>query len=124
MRVAGIIVVVIMGAIHVFEAPEYFEFAAYLGGLFVANAVGSLVAAIGMARNLFAAWSLAALIAAATFAAYIVSRTAGLPGLPAEERSEFFEPLGIASLVVEAAVVVLYAVRSRSGRVQVGASAT
>ncbi len=112
MRTTGLVLILVMGGIHAYEAPEYFEFATYLGALFVANAVGAVVVAVGLARDRIEAWSLGALIAAMTFAAYVVSRTAGLPGLPAEERSEFLEPLGIASLVVEAAFVASWAVRA------------
>lgn len=116
MRIVGLVLVLVMGAIHAYEAPEYFEFATYLGSLFLANVVGAALAAIGILVDRIEAWALGAVTAAATFAAYIVSRTAGLPGLPAEERSEFLEPLGVASLVVEAAFLVLFVVRAAHRR--------
>ena len=38
---------------------------------------------------------------------YVVSRAFGLPGLPESER-EWFDPLGVLSLIVEGLFVVLY----------------
>jgi hypothetical protein len=43
-----------------------------------------------------------------------VSRTVGLPGLEVDD--EWFEPMGLASLVVEGLFVVLYAYVSWLGR--------
>lgn len=47
-------------------------------------------------------------MAAGAFVGYALSRTVGLPQIPAEPDA-WFEPLGIASFVAEGLFVVLYA---------------
>jgi hypothetical protein len=49
-------------------------------------------------------WALGLLVAAGAFVGYIVSRTAGIFGLPPDV---WMEPLGIASLVVEALFIAV-----------------
>lgn len=95
----GILLIAIVGLIHLIESPEYFEAATYLGLLFLANSVGAIVAAVGIYQGRGWGWALGSLIAGGAFLAYIVSRTVGLPGL---SESEFLEPMGVASLIVEA----------------------
>ncbi len=101
---AGIALILAVGLIHLVEIPEYFADAAYLGVLFAANAVLAVVAAVGIARGATGwGWSLGALVAGGAFVAYVVSRTVGLPGLA---DAEFFDPVGVASLVLEAFYLV------------------
>src|SRR5262245_50352844 len=88
------------GLVHGLEAGDSFGEAAYKGILFVANAVGSLVAAYGIFSNKRWGWGLGLLIAGGAFLAYIASRTVGLPGLPAEPDA-WLEPMGVVSLVCE-----------------------
>lgn len=109
---ASIALIVVVGIIHLIETPEYFEVATYLGILFLANFVGALVAAVGIYRGAGWGWVLGALVAAGAFVAYILSRTIGLPGL---EEAEFFEPLGVVSLIAEAAFVGLAGLAAGSG---------
>lgn len=101
----GALLVFAIGLIHLIEAPEYFEAATYLGLLFVVNFVGATVAAYGIYKGLGWGWTLGALVTGGAFLAYIVSRTVGLPGLT---ETEFFEPIGIVSLVVEALFLGLF----------------
>lgn len=96
------------GLIHGLEARDAFGDATYKGALFVANALGALVAAIGIGRNQRAGWGLGLLIAAGAIIAYVASRTIGLPGLPAEPDA-WLEPMGVVSLVCEGLFVVLFA---------------
>lgn len=96
---AGITLILVVGLIHLIDAPEDLEEGSYLGYLFVANFLGALVASIGIYRGNRWGWVLGLLIAGGAFAGYVVSRTAGLPGLGVEE--EWLEPLGVLSLVVE-----------------------
>jgi hypothetical protein len=102
------------GLIHIVEAQPSFADATYKGMLFVANGVGALVAAIGIYRNQRAlGWMLGLLVAAGAMAGYVASRTVGLPGLKAEPEN-WFEPMGVASLVCEGVFVVLFFVSSRT----------
>jgi uncharacterized membrane protein YfcA len=103
---AGLVLIVLTGLIHAIEAPEYLDEKAYVGILFILNAVGALVAAIGIWRGSRAAWGLGILVAAGAFVGFILSRTTGLP---AGFKESDWEPLGIASLVIEAAYCVIAA---------------
>ncbi len=96
---AGIVLILLTGLIHLIDAPGSWGDAAYKGILFSLNALGAVVAAAGLyrgARNW--GWGLGLLVAGGAFVMYLVSRTAGLPGLPPDD---WTEPLGLLSLVVE-----------------------
>jgi hypothetical protein len=104
------------GIIHLVEARDAFSDATYKGVLFVGNGIGAVVAAIGMYRDQWMlGWLLGLLIAGSAILAYVASRTIGLPGLPAEPDA-WLEPMGVASLVCEALVVVLFAVTRKARR--------
>jgi hypothetical protein len=107
---AGIALILVTGAIHFIDAPSSFGDATYKGLLFLANGIAAIVAAFGIYRGERRwGWGLGVLVAGGALVGYVVSRTAGLPGLPPDI---WLEPLGILSLVVEAAFIVLFA-RSR-----------
>jgi hypothetical protein len=103
---AGLALIVAVGAIHAIEAPEFLKDSQYVGILFIANAVGALVTAIGIWRGSRAAWMLGVLVAGGAFVGYILSHTTGLPGNFKESE---WEPLGIISLVIEAAYCIVAA---------------
>ena len=98
-----------VGLIHFLDVVDKFHETAYIGVLYLALIAGCLVAArhlilVGDRRS----WLLAGGLAAATFAAYAVSRTLGLPA-SGDDIGNWAEPLGLASLFVEGAVVLLSA---------------
>ena len=66
-----------------------------------------IVSAVGIYRGAWWGWSLGFLVTGGAFVMYVVSRAFGLPGLPESER-EWFDPLGVLSLIVEGLFVVLY----------------
>jgi hypothetical protein len=101
----GISLIALEGLIHLLDAPDSFEDATYKGLLFVAIVIGAAVASVGMYWGYRWSWSIGALTAGSAFVGYVISRTIGLPGLPVEE---WFEPLGILSLLVEGLFVGLY----------------
>jgi hypothetical protein len=103
---AGISLIVVVGLIHLINSPEDLEEGAYTGLLYLANFLGALAAAVGIYRGKRWGWTLGLLVAGGAFAAYVISRTVGLPGLPVE--TEWLEPLGVLSLVVEGLFVGLY----------------
>jgi hypothetical protein len=103
---AGIALILVVGLIHLIDAPEDLEEGSYLGFLFLANFLGALVASVGIYRGNRWGWVLGLLVAGGAFAGYVISRTAGLPGLGVEE--EWLEPLGVLSLVVEALFVGVF----------------
>jgi uncharacterized membrane protein YfcA len=96
---AGISLIVIVGLIHLINAPEDLEEGSYTGVLYLANFFGALAAAVGIYRGKRWGWVLGWLVAGGALAGYLISRTVGLPGLPVE--TEWLEPLGVLSLVVE-----------------------
>ena len=97
----GIVLILITGLVHFIDAPDAFEEVTYKGWLFVANGLGAIVAAYGIWKNERWGWGLGLLIAAGSVAAYVASRTVGLPQLPAEP-DEWLEPLGVLSVMAEA----------------------
>lgn len=104
----GIALVLATGLIHLIEGPENYEEVAYKGILFFLNMLGALIAAIGIYRGeKLWGWSLGLLVTAGALILYIISRTVGLPGLEVDD--EWFEPLGVISLIVEGLFVLLYA---------------
>ncbi|MBI5416225.1 MAG: hypothetical protein HZA29_05360 [Candidatus Omnitrophica bacterium] len=105
---SGMFLILATGLIHLADAPDSFEEAAYKGWLFCANGVGALAAAVGIyrGRRLWG-WNLGLLIAVGSMIGYTASRTTGLPLIPAEPGA-WLEPLGVASLTVEVLFVALY----------------
>lgn len=98
-----------VGLIHFLDVIDKFHETAYIGVLYLVLIAGCLVAArhlilVGDRRS----WVLAGGLAAATFGAYAVSRTVGLPA-STDDIGNWAEPLGLASLFVEGAVVLLSA---------------
>jgi hypothetical protein len=106
MKWAGIALIALTGLLHLMETPEYMEEERYIGLLFILSAVGSAVALWGIWRNQTWGWVLGTAVAGGAFVAYILSRTTGLPDF---HESEFFEPSGIISLVIEGAFVMVAA---------------
>ena len=105
---AGLVLVLATGLIHGVEGPAHYHEAAYQGRLFFLNAAGALVAVRGIYRGeKLWGWTLGVLISAGALTLYIVSHTIGLPGLEIDD--EWFEPLGVASLLVEGLYVLVYA---------------
>jgi hypothetical protein len=97
----AVAMILVAGFVHLIEAPDSFQEATYKGLLFVANGVGSIIAAIGIIRGKRDwGWGLGFLIAAVSLCVYAASRTIGLPYLPAEP-DEWFEPLGVIAMISE-----------------------
>ena len=109
---AGVALILVTGAIHFIDAPGSFGDATYKGLLFLANGIAAIVAAFGIHRGERGwGWGLGALVAGGALVSYVISRTVGLPGLAPDI---WLEPLGILSLMVEAAFIVLFT-QSRRG---------
>lgn len=91
--------------IHLVLIPEYLEEQAYIGVLFAVSVPPSAwLAAVLWRRPDTRAWVVGALLALGMAGAFVVSRTVGLPGF---DESGEWEPLGLASLVVELGFAVL-----------------
>ncbi|MGH3434886.1 MAG: hypothetical protein ACRDRN_00295, partial [Sciscionella sp.] len=80
----------------------------YASALLIAAAAGSFLAAIGLAVGIRApGWRLAVTVSALCTAAYLVSRTAGLPGFR-ETVGDWHNPLGTLGLLIEALLAAIY----------------
>ena len=107
-RIVGIAValIVVTGLIHLIGTPDNLQEATYKGILFLLNGIAGLVAAYGIYRGSKSwGWGLGAAVASGAFIMYILSRTIGLPIVGVDE--EWLEPMGVLSLVVEGAFVLL-----------------
>lgn len=102
---AAVALIAITGLIHLVEAPEYLEEETYIGVLFVLNVLGAAATAYGLLKGERWAWPLGLLVAGGAFVAFILSRTIGLPSFKEDE----WEGLGLVSLLVEGAFVVIAA---------------
>lgn len=112
----AVIALLATALIHFVEAPAASTEATYKGLLFVANGVGALIAVGGILRGVWSwGWLIGVVVAGGAIAGYVASRTVGLPGIPAEPDA-WLEPLGVASLVAEAIVVMLFLIALRARR--------
>jgi uncharacterized membrane protein HdeD (DUF308 family) len=107
----AIAAIVATGLIHLIEVPDNLAEVPYKGVLFILNGIGSLVAAFLIARGDTRGWQLGFAVAFSAAVGYVLSRTIGLPLLPAEPDA-WFEPLGIASLLVELAFLGIVVAQS------------
>ena len=106
----GIILILIVGLIHVIDAKDSFSDAVYKGWLFLCQRIWCNVSAYGIYRNHSWGWKMGLLIAAGSFVGYVVSRTVGLPYIPAEPGA-WFEPLGVAAMIAEGLFVAVFIVK-------------
>jgi hypothetical protein len=95
--------------IHLIDLPSKLDGAVPIGLAYIALIVSCLVVAETLVRRAGPrAWSTAAALAAATICGYVVSRTTGLPSPGgSDDIGNWGESLGIASLFVEGAVVLV-----------------
>jgi hypothetical protein len=109
LKLMAVLLIVAVGLTHLIGAPQHYRAAPYMGVLFVANFVGSLVSAGGIYRDALWGWLLGVLVAGGAIVAYIVSRSVGLPGFE-HAVGRWFGPLGVVSLIVEALFMALFVV--------------
>jgi len=106
--------------IHLLDAHDTFRSSPLRGWLYVGLIAGSLGTAAVLARRSDPrAWTAALLLPLGAFAAFVWSRTIGLPG-GADDIGNWWEPLGLASLFVEGTLIALAGAvlseRVRAGR--------
>ena len=111
-RAVACMLLALVGVIHLVEEPDHGAAAPYLGALFILAAVGSFVAAAGVAAGVRGAWVLGAVIATLTFAGLCVAATVGLP----QYSEEFSADLAVPSLVVEGLYLLVYTASAASRR--------
>ena len=94
-----------IGLIHLLDSVDTFHETRWLFWAYVALMAGTVIVAGALLHRTDARWfTAAALLAAAPIAGFILSRTTGLPGAD-DDIGAWTEPLGLASLWVEGAVL-------------------
>ena len=100
-RIAGVVLILAVGTVHLVEIPAHYEISPYLGVLFAVNFAGTLVAAAGIQRGTKGwGWTLGALISLLSLLAYLASRLFGFPDAP-ELAGEWTSALGSLAMIFE-----------------------
>lgn len=102
----GVLFILGTGAIHGYLTRVAYGVQPYLGILFGASFLGALIAAGGIYRRDRRGWLLGSLVAGSTLAGFALSRTVGLPGLPAQSGA-WFDPLGMATMLCDTGYLLL-----------------
>ena len=107
LRAVAVIGLAGVALIHVLDAHGTFSATPYIGWLYVGLITGSLASAAWLVRASDSrAWAAATLLPLGAIAGFVLSRTVGLPG-STDDIGNWWEPLGLASLFVEGAVVAI-----------------
>jgi hypothetical protein len=95
--------------IHLLDSLGKFQETPYMGWMYVGLMVSCLaVAATLLHRHVREAWLAAAVLPASAIAGFVLTRTVGLPQAH-EDIGNWSEPLGLAALFVEGAVIAVAA---------------
>ena len=106
-RVLTVALLLVVAATHLLLVPDHLEEAPYAGWLFLALGVTCLgLAVVVVVTDQPLALGLAGLVCLAALAAYVVSRTVGLPQL-GDDVGNWTEPLALPAVLAEALLVVL-----------------
>jgi len=123
-RSAGAVGLGAIALIHLLDLQGKLSETPYLGIAYIGLIVGCIAAAGLLIRgDVRRGWILGGGLAAATLVGYAINRTLGMPSAM-DDVGNWLEPLGLASVFVEACVAVLAAVelrafKARSGSIQV-----
>ena len=100
-RLAGIVLILAVGTVHLVEIPAHYEISPYLGVLFAVNFAVTLVAASGIWWGAMGwGWGLGAQISVLSLLAYLASRLFGLPDAP-QLAGEWTSALGSLAMIFE-----------------------
>ena len=106
-RLLTIVGLVGIGLIHLLDSVDTYSETRWLFWAYVALMAGTIIVGGALLHRPDARWfAAAALLAATPIVGYIFSRTTGLPGSH-DDIGNWTEPLGLASLWVEGAVLAI-----------------
>jgi hypothetical protein len=103
----GFGLILLIGLIHLYKIPQEYEEVHYMGYLFAANFLGTVLASVRIRRSNGDStwgWWLGLIVAAGSIVGYVWSRTTGMPGM---EMESWLDPVGLLSLVAEVGFIVL-----------------
>jgi hypothetical protein len=113
-RWAVIVLLFVTSLVHLALVPDHLDEAPYMGELFVAFSLAAFsLAALLAARPARPELLAAAVLCAAAIVTYAATRLVAFPQL-ADDVGQWFEPLGVVSVLAEGGVVVLVAVALRN----------
>jgi len=93
--------------IHLLDSLGKFQETPYMGWMYVGLMLSCLAVAAALVRaNLREAWLAAIVLPASAIAGFVLTRTVGLPQAT-EDIGNWSEPLGLAALFVEGAVIAV-----------------
>ena len=119
-RAAGVVGLGAIALIHLLDLQGKLSETPYLGVAYIGLIVGCMLAAGMLIRgNVRQGWVLGGGLAAATLVGYAINRTMGMPSATGDI-GNWLEPLGLASVFVEACVALLAAAELRSYRFHQG----
>ncbi len=107
-KVLGILSLIAIIVIHWIDLPGKLSEVAYLGYGYIVLMVGSALAGILILQNNKRGWQLGAVLALGSIIVYALNRTVGLP-LAMDDIGNWTEPLGVYSMIAEAAMVAVSA---------------
>ena len=106
-RAVGVLLLLSVGLVHLLDAPDTYHDTRYVFWLYVALMAGTLVVGGWLLLTGAAwAWAAAGALAALVLVAFVLSRTTGLPSSD-DDIGDWVDPLGLASMWLEAALVLL-----------------
>jgi hypothetical protein len=118
LRVAGALGMLGMVVVHLMDLPEKQEEAPYMAAMFEALIVACLVLAPALLLSrpplVRYIWIASGTLALLTVVGFILSRSIGLPRLE-DHVGDWENPVGVASLILEAVVIVASAMALRAG---------
>ncbi|MCU1369809.1 MAG: hypothetical protein JWO77_1003 [Ilumatobacteraceae bacterium] len=115
-RGAGVVGLGAIALVHLLDLQGKLSETPYLGVAYVGLIVGCTVAAAMLVRgDVRRGWLLGGALAAGTLVGYAINRTLGMPAAT-EDIGNWLEPLGLASVFVEACVALLAAGELRAYR--------
>ncbi|CAN5595668.1 hypothetical protein BH10ACT1_BH10ACT1_17490 [soil metagenome] len=109
-RGAGVVGLGAIALVHLLDLQGKISETPYLGYAYIGLVIGCVAAAAMLIRgNVRTGWLLGGGLAVATLVGYAVNRTIGMPSAT-EDIGNWLEPLGLASIFIEACVAAVAAV--------------
>jgi hypothetical protein len=106
----------VIAVVHIAIAPDHLREAPYAGVLFIALATAALVnAALLLTTQDERAWALTAALSVSALAAYLISRSVGLP-LLGDDVGDWLNPLGVLAVLSEATALLVAGLALRAAR--------